>query len=65
MTTITLAQALNLQDELLQLDPPPRIRQALSTVCSFLLGGVRPPTDLIQLVQSWIGQQHQQDRYGK
>lgn len=62
---ITLAQCCNLREELAAHNPPPRITQALDHVLSFVAGGCTPPRDLLNLVQSWLGRQNQQDRYGK
>lgn len=63
--TLTLAQCVNLEAELERSNPPNQVRRALRTVLSFVAGGVQPPRDLINLVQSWIARQHQQNRYGK
>lgn len=62
---ITLAQAMNLQAELDSHSPPARVKEAFKIIVSFLHGGCTPPSDLIQLVQSWLGRAHQQNRYGK
>lgn len=63
--TLTLAQCVNLEAELERSDPPQQVRRALRIVLSFVAGGCTPPRDLINLVQSWIARQHQQNRYGK
>ena len=63
--TLTLAQCINLRQELAAHEPPARIVQALDHVLGFVAGGCTPPSDLLNLVQSWLGRKHQQDRYGK
>ena len=63
--TLTLAQCINLEAELERHAPPARIRAAFKTILSFVAGGCTPPSDLMSLVQSWLGRQHQQNRYGK
>ena len=63
--TLTLAQCVNLEAELERTNPPSQVRRALRTILSFVAGGCTPPSDLLNLVQSWLGRQHQQDRYGK
>lgn len=63
--TLTLAQCLNLEAELERTAPPPQVSRALKQVLVFVAGGARPPSDLLQLVQSWIGRQTAQNRYGK
>jgi hypothetical protein len=63
--TPTLAQCVNLEAELERTNPPSQVRSALRTILSFVAGGCTPPSDLIQLVQSWLGRQHQQNRWGQ
>lgn len=63
--TLTLANCVNLEAELAATNPPARVKQALRMILSFVAGGCTPPSDLVQLVHSWLGRQHQQNRYGK
>ena len=62
---ITLAQCLNLSEELERMSPPRQVKQALQQCLVFVSGGCKPPGDLLQLVQSWVGRQTQQNRYGQ
>lgn len=63
--TLTLAQCVNLEAELDRTDPPTQVKRALKQVLVFVAGGAKPPSDLLQLVQSWMGRQTAQNRYGK
>jgi hypothetical protein len=61
---LTLAQAIDLDAELEAMQPPPVIKRAGKTIITMAASGGRPPQDLIQLVQGWMGRRLQQNRYG-
>jgi len=47
------------------LDPPRKVRDAAQQVLASMAVGVQPPRDLVSYVNSWLGRQQRQDRYGK
>ena len=59
---MTLAEQLNYSALVDALDAPPEIEKAARQV---IAAGDNPPLDLIQYVQSWMGKQAAQNRYGK
>lgn len=65
MTSITIAKAMDLQQQFEALNPPPQVRRACSTILTLAAAGGGVPTDLMQYVQSWLARRQQQDRYGK
>ncbi len=62
---ITLAKAMDLDRELLAMDPPPQVARAGKTIITMAASGGTPPRDLIEYVVGWIGRRGKQDRYGK
>ena len=64
MTGITIAKAMDLQQQFEALDPPPQVLRACSTILTLAAAGGRVPIDLMQYVQSWLARRQQQDRYG-
>ena len=65
MAGITIAKAMDLQQQFEALDPPPQVRRACATVVTLAAAGGRVPADLIEYVQSWLARRGQQNRWGK
>lgn len=62
---MNLAQAMSLEQELAAMGPPPSVMRAGKIIITIAASGGRPPSDLIEYVQSWIALRQRQNRYGK
>lgn len=65
MSGITIAKAMDLQQQFEALDPPPQVKRACNTILTLAASGGGVPRDLMNYVQSWLARRQQQDRYGK
>lgn len=65
MSGITLAKAMDMQQQFEALNPPPQVRRACSTILVLAASGGSVPRDLMSYVQSWLAKRGRQDRYGK
>ena len=65
MTGITLAKAMDMQQQFEALNPPAQVRRACNTILVLAASGGSVPRDLISYVQSWLAKRGRQDRYGK
>lgn len=65
MTQISIAHAVQIQNELAELNPPPSVRRAVADITTLAAAGGRVPVDLMQYVTRWVARRGGQDRYGK
>lgn len=62
---MTLAQMMNLEQELDAMQPPAQVKRAAMTCIHMAAAGCSVPRDLITYVQSWMARRVQQNRYGQ